>query len=72
MTMPMDLLATEYGTRAQLYAHVCKFTQNQTCINRNQVDRKKVMVTDGFANGQRNQELAVEWKLAYSHDFGTW
>ncbi len=51
------------GTRAQLYARVCKFTQNQECINRNQVNRRKIMVTDGFVNGQGDQDPAVEWKL---------
>lgn len=51
------------GTRAQLYARVCKFTQNQACINRSQVDRSKIMLADGFVNGQGNQDRAVEWKL---------
>ncbi len=51
------------GTRAQLYARVCKFTQNQACINRNQVNRRTIMVTDGFVNGQGDQDPAVEWKL---------
>lgn len=54
------------GTRAQLYARVCKFTQNQACINRNHVAPGKMMLVDGFANGQENQDPAVEWKLFHT------
>ncbi len=51
------------GTRAQLYARVCKFAQNQACINRNQVNPSQIMLTDGFGNGQESQDSVIDWKL---------
>ncbi|MEM9487336.1 MAG: hypothetical protein AAGA83_27025, partial [Cyanobacteria bacterium P01_F01_bin.116] len=36
------------GTRAQLYARVCKFARNQACINRDKTSIGAVMEVDGF------------------------
>ena len=51
------------GTRAQLYARVCKFTQNSACINQDKQAIGEVMQADGFPSTQESLSSKVYWQL---------
>lgn len=57
------------GTRAQLYARVCRYAQAKGCINQDKVRIGSIMQEDGFPSEQNTQNsfmatnFKVNWKL---------
>lgn len=56
------------GTRARLYARVCRYVSSQSCINQNKGLIGKVMRVDGFPSEKRPLKRFIKTQALAKHN----